>query len=136
VGWVNGTLDQTWVNPATDSASPADFNQASYGYNGWMYTGAWPDDFVEGMPRAQNAAYRSETDIAHPAQTPAMYDAVWVNAWPLAKDKPPRDLYKFGLWFRSKSCEPGASCSATLRPSAACVCKTSRSIARRAIGPG
>ncbi|MBI2949060.1 MAG: prepilin-type N-terminal cleavage/methylation domain-containing protein [Verrucomicrobia bacterium] len=89
-----GTLDQTWVNPASESTSPADFNQASYGYNGWMYTGSWPDDFVEGMPRAQNAAYKSETDIVHPAQTPVMYDAVWVNAWPLAKDRPPRDLYK------------------------------------------
>lgn len=86
-----GTLDQTWVSVV--STNPM-FNQASYGYNGWMYTGSWPDDFVEGMPRAQNAAFKSETEILNPSQTPVMYDCIWVNAWPLAKDRPPRDLYK------------------------------------------
>ncbi|MBI2925039.1 MAG: type II secretion system protein [Verrucomicrobia bacterium] len=89
-----GTVDQTWVNPATESSSPTDFNQASYGYNGWLYRGSWPDDFVPGLPNAQKVAYKSDTEIEKPALTPVIYDAIWVNAWPLAKDKPPRNLYK------------------------------------------
>ena len=56
-------VDQSWVNPWGKSANPTNFNQSSYGYNGWMYAGSWPDDFVPGMPQAQKAAYSSETDI-------------------------------------------------------------------------
>jgi prepilin-type N-terminal cleavage/methylation domain-containing protein len=89
---VYGTVNQSWINPFGKSANPTNFNQASYGYNGWMYAGSWPDDFVPGMPQAQKAAYSSETDIVNSAQTPVIYDAIWVNAWPLAKDKPPKDL--------------------------------------------
>jgi len=88
---VFGTVDQTWNNVVSTNPN---FNQASYGYNGWMYSGEWPDDFVEGMAKAQNAAFKTEADIVNASQTPVMYDAIWVNAWPLAKDKPPRDLYK------------------------------------------
>jgi prepilin-type N-terminal cleavage/methylation domain-containing protein len=91
---VYGTVNQSWVNPWGKSANPTNFNQSSYGYNGWMYAGSWPDDFVPGMPQAQKAAYSSESDIVNPGQTPVIYDAIWVNAWPLAKDKPPRDLQR------------------------------------------
>jgi prepilin-type N-terminal cleavage/methylation domain-containing protein len=91
---VYGTVNQNWVNPYGKSANPTNFNQASYGYNGWMYAGSWPDDFVPGMAKAQNAAYKSESEILNPAQTPVIYDAIWVNAWPLAKDLPGKDLFK------------------------------------------
>ncbi|MSU63187.1 MAG: type II secretion system protein [Pedosphaera sp.] len=91
---VMGTVNESWINPYGKSPNPANFNQASYGYNGWMYAGGWPDDFVPGMPKAQNAAYRTESQIIKPAQTPVMYDAMWVNAWPLAKDVPGKDLFK------------------------------------------
>jgi len=74
---VYGTVDQSWVNPWGKSTNPTNFNQSSYGYNGWMYAGSWPDDFVPGMPQAQKAAYSSETDIVNPAQTPVIYDAIW-----------------------------------------------------------
>src|SRR6185369_14275815 len=45
---VYGTVDQSWVNPWGKSPNPTNFNQSSYGYNGWMYAGSWPDDFVPG----------------------------------------------------------------------------------------
>lgn len=86
-----GTLNQPWVSVVNKDPL---LSQASYGYNGWMYTGSWPDDFVHGMPRAQNAAFHTESEIVYPSQTPVMYDSIWVNAWPLSKDRPPKNLFR------------------------------------------
>ena len=56
---------------------------ASYGYNGWLYSGANPygDSINPAYP------FRKESAIQKPAQTPALYDSIWVDAWPVVTDK-------------------------------------------------
>ncbi len=71
--------------------SPAPKAFASYGYNGWLYSG----QNVYGDPAK---FFGKETAIQKPSQTPAFYDSTWVDAWPLVTDKPssPCDLYSGG----------------------------------------
>jgi prepilin-type processing-associated H-X9-DG protein len=44
------------------------------------------------MPNATAVAYRSEGDIESASRTPVLMDSIWLDAWPLAKDAPPRNL--------------------------------------------
>jgi prepilin-type N-terminal cleavage/methylation domain-containing protein/prepilin-type processing-associated H-X9-DG protein len=75
-----------WVYGSTNNY------EGSYGYNGWMYAGQWPADFVPGLPNATSAAFRSEGDIDASSKTPVMMDSIWLDGWPLAKDLPPANL--------------------------------------------
>jgi prepilin-type N-terminal cleavage/methylation domain-containing protein len=67
---------------------------ASYGYNGWLYSGANP--YADLLNRAY--AFRKESAIQKPTQTPAFYDSTWVDAWPQVTDKAamPANLFTGG----------------------------------------
>ncbi len=80
-----GTSDETWIW-RTNSASSNNGYQGSYSFNGWLYSGA------DGLPT--QFAFRGESSITSPVQTPGFGDAMWVDAWPMAKDRPARNLYE------------------------------------------
>jgi prepilin-type N-terminal cleavage/methylation domain-containing protein/prepilin-type processing-associated H-X9-DG protein len=58
--------------------------QGSYALNGYFYS-----DSPYG---ASNDFFQSESDIADTTNTPFFVDALWVDAWPLATDRPASDL--------------------------------------------
>jgi prepilin-type N-terminal cleavage/methylation domain-containing protein len=73
--------------PYGTAATPWFWNQtptafASYGYNGWLYSG--PTAY--GDPAKY---FGKESAIQKPSQTPAFYDSTWVDAWPLVTDTAP-----------------------------------------------
>jgi len=76
-----GTADETWIWPTNGLKG----YQGSYSFNGWLYSNM---DF---MPK-QNL-FGNEAGIDSPSRTPALGDAMWVDAWPAANDKPPKNLY-------------------------------------------
>ncbi len=82
---VQGTADGAWF------CVQAPGFYGSYGYNGWLYSGAT----TYGDPAKY---FGKETAVAKPAQTPTFYDSTWVDAWPLATDKvpSPANLYNGG----------------------------------------
>jgi prepilin-type N-terminal cleavage/methylation domain-containing protein len=84
---VPGTAASAWYwNPAP----PA---YGSYGYNGWLYSGAT----TYGDPAKY---FKKESAVQKPSLTPAFADAMWVDGWPLVTDKvaSPADLYD-GNWY-------------------------------------
>jgi prepilin-type N-terminal cleavage/methylation domain-containing protein len=76
-----GTADETWIW-RTNGVSGY---QGSYSFNGWLYSNM---DF---MPK--DRPFGSEAGIESPSRTPVLGDAMWVDAWPSASDKPPKNLY-------------------------------------------
>jgi len=90
-----GTVNETWIWVYTASRY-----EGSYAYNGWMYAGQWPSDFVPGMPNSVTNAFRVEGDLTEPSRTPVIMDSMWLDAWPLAKDRPAKNLHT-GDWDRS-----------------------------------
>ena len=62
--------------------------RGSYAMNGWLYD-------MSNDPYGSTAFHfgSKETGIQQPALTPALADAIWVDAWPQAADPPARDLY-------------------------------------------
>ncbi len=76
----SGTADIAWQWNSTPVL------RGSYAMNGWLYT-----DDQYGIP----AKYRfmKESGIQKPSATPIFVDAMWVDLWPLATDKPATDLY-------------------------------------------
>jgi prepilin-type N-terminal cleavage/methylation domain-containing protein/prepilin-type processing-associated H-X9-DG protein len=76
-----GTADETWIWPTNGNRG----YQGSYSFNGWLYS------HMDFMPRDRLFSYESAID--NPANTPALGDAMWVDAWPGATDRPPRNLY-------------------------------------------
>jgi prepilin-type N-terminal cleavage/methylation domain-containing protein len=58
--------------------------QGSYAFNGYFYS-----DSPYG---AQRHFFQNESDIDYPSRTPFFADAIWVDAWPLAKDRPAPNL--------------------------------------------
>jgi prepilin-type N-terminal cleavage/methylation domain-containing protein/prepilin-type processing-associated H-X9-DG protein len=82
---LDGLLDETWLWPTNGNRG----FQGSYALNGWIYSGDWPTEYGPN----QKYAFRTEADLARPARTPSFGDSIWVDAWPSASDKPPRNLY-------------------------------------------
>lgn len=78
-----GAADETWLW----RTNGANGFQGSYVFNGWLYSGSY---FQSSAPKFQ---YRNEGDIIHPVLTPVLGDGMWVDAWPLAADRPARNLY-------------------------------------------
>lgn len=81
-----GTATAAWYGPVS---SPVQWNtgyESSYGMNGWMYS---PQG--EGI---QDPAkhYAGESHYEEPVRTPLFGDCNWADAWPLATDRPPRDV--------------------------------------------
>ena len=59
--------------------------QGSYALNGYLYT-------KSPYGEATNF-FRTEGDMKYPSKTPFFPDAIWVDAWPAANDKPARNLF-------------------------------------------
>ena len=79
-----GTADETWIW-TTNSTGTKKGYQGSYSYNGWLYYDlSWE----------QAKVFTKESAVESPARTPFVGDAMWVDAWPLATDKPARNLYE------------------------------------------
>ncbi|MEO8429795.1 MAG: type II secretion system protein [Verrucomicrobiota bacterium] len=76
-----GTADETWIWPTNGAKG----YQGSYSFNGWLYSNI---DFVDKIK-----PFGGETGIVSPSRTPVFGDAMWVDAWPEADDKPARNLY-------------------------------------------
>ena len=79
-----GTANETWIWITNGTAG----YQGSYSFNGWLYSGDY------GVTAAAKNQFRNEADIVTPTLTPAFGDAMWLDAWPLATDKPARNLYE------------------------------------------
>lgn len=80
-----GSATTAWVwgseiNPATREPKW----MGSYAFNGWMYSGDWPDG-AGLFPLVKNA-FRNESEFAQPSRIPVFCDAMWVDAWPQARD--------------------------------------------------
>jgi prepilin-type N-terminal cleavage/methylation domain-containing protein len=75
-----GTADETWIWRTNAN----DGYQGSYAYNGWHYYDLNFD---------QQYVFTKDTAISFPSLTPFLGDAMWVDAWPYATDKPARNLY-------------------------------------------
>ncbi len=83
-----GTATTAWVWPNSNEINPATKEPrwtGSYGLNGWMYAGGWT--VQPPMPDVKNA-FRTEADIQMPSQTPLFCDAIFLDMWPQATDKP------------------------------------------------
>jgi prepilin-type N-terminal cleavage/methylation domain-containing protein len=85
-----GTVNETWINIY---APEPDQPEGSYAYNGWMYAGQWPEWYLPMGQEAFKFVYASEGDLAQPAKTPVFMDSMWVDGWPLATDRPARNLH-------------------------------------------
>jgi prepilin-type N-terminal cleavage/methylation domain-containing protein len=61
----------------------------SYAINGWLYTGTVTSE----IPTSDDSyLFNNQTAVRHPSETPAFYDAMWTDAWPLETDPPARNL--------------------------------------------
>ena len=58
--------------------------QGSYALNGYFYT-----DSPFGDPKNW---FKNESDIVYPTKTPFFADALWLDAWPVATDRPTTNL--------------------------------------------
>ena len=62
------------------------YDEGSYAINGWLY-GDSP--IVGGNTTVSASGYFvKESNVLKPSQTPAFYDAIWVDAWPSVTDLP------------------------------------------------
>jgi len=78
--WPDGTIDPVTQEPIWDG---------SYALNGWMYKGDWT--VQDNRPATANA-FRKESEVVKPSQTPVFCDGMWVDAWPKETDPPARNL--------------------------------------------
>ena len=83
-----GTVNETWINIYAPEPP-----EGSYAYNGWMYAGRWPAYYLPMGEEAFKLTFGSESDLAQPAKTPVFMDSMWVDGWPLATDRPARNLH-------------------------------------------
>jgi prepilin-type N-terminal cleavage/methylation domain-containing protein/prepilin-type processing-associated H-X9-DG protein len=83
-----GNCEFAWVwNP--QNVAKRLYN-GSYAINGWMYNDKFyrPDHTPE-----DRYAFKKESGIQKPSQTPIFVDCVWVDLWPWENDFPVPDLY-------------------------------------------
>ena len=81
-----GTASAAWYGPVK---TPIQWNtgyESSYGMNGWMYS---PQG--EGI-QDPNKHFAGESQYEEPVKTPIFADCNWADSWPLATDRPPRDV--------------------------------------------
>jgi prepilin-type N-terminal cleavage/methylation domain-containing protein len=76
-----GTADETWIWRTNGNRG----YQGSYSYNGWFYYD---------LTWEQTKVFGKESSVEVPTMTPFVGDAMWVDSWPLATDKPARNLYE------------------------------------------
>ena len=75
-----GTLTRAWLV----SGKAGTNYQGSYALNGYFYSDSTRYD----TPRR----FQSGSDVVNPSLTPYFVDSLWVDAWPLASDKPATNL--------------------------------------------
>jgi prepilin-type N-terminal cleavage/methylation domain-containing protein/prepilin-type processing-associated H-X9-DG protein len=80
-----GTADETWIWRTNGNNG----YQGSYSYNGWLYC-----DLATAIGEDIRKVYTKEATIQYPSLTPFVGDAMWVDAWPEAADRPARNLYE------------------------------------------
>ena len=84
--WQKGSYREpwAWVLPAAVWGKPAGWLwTGGYALNGWMY---WDQQHagIQGNFKRQSA-------VEKPATTPLFADSLWVDAWPIATEVPPRN---------------------------------------------
>ena len=84
-----GSADLTWGRYATLSSGAKKLFTGSYAYNGWLYY----DLAIRAKTEHPEYAYRRESSIQKPTQTPVFVDSMWVDLWPYATDLPAQNLY-------------------------------------------
>jgi prepilin-type N-terminal cleavage/methylation domain-containing protein len=85
----SATAAWVWAGTVVDPVTREPRWTGGYALNGWMYQGDWT--VQDNRPATANA-FRNESDIQNPAQTPVFCDGMWVDAWPKETDQPARDL--------------------------------------------
>jgi prepilin-type N-terminal cleavage/methylation domain-containing protein/prepilin-type processing-associated H-X9-DG protein len=81
----SGSATTAWVwGSEIDPATREPKWIGSYALNGWMYGGDWPD--AQGLFPSVKNAFRTEGDLTYPSRSPVFCDAMWVDAWPQAKN--------------------------------------------------
>lgn len=77
-----GDARSTWLW----TGSNTNFDYGSYALNGWLYG----DSPISGGATTVNPAgyFVKESNVQFPPLTPAVYDAIWVDAWPSVTDLP------------------------------------------------
>ena len=79
-----GTLDEAWIWPTNGWGSPqAQGYHGGFAFNSWLYAGGWPAGWAD-----EKLAFKRESAIQNPAQTPVLGDSFWVDAWPRADNRP------------------------------------------------
>jgi len=87
--WGPGTIDLTWA-----AAWNGKMYQGGYAFNGYFYTGAWPQQFP--WPNNYAHSFKTEGSIKSRSMTPVFLDSVWVDTWPEETDPPAANLYDAG----------------------------------------
>ncbi|MCU0772515.1 MAG: prepilin-type N-terminal cleavage/methylation domain-containing protein [Verrucomicrobia bacterium] len=80
-----GTIDQTWFWYVSGNSN----HWGSYALNGWMYAGGWQQ---YGLSADESKAFKKESQVRRPTETPTFSDSVWPDLWPLATDRPTGNL--------------------------------------------
>ena len=81
-----GTATAAWYGP---QKSPIQWNtgfESSYGMNGWQYS---PEG--EGVVDLAKQ-YAKESSYENPVKTPIFADCNWADSWPIATDRPPKNV--------------------------------------------
>ena len=66
--------------------------QGSYAINGYFY-----NESPFGEPRY---FFQAESDVSQPSKTPFFMNSVWVDAWPLADDRPATNIFEGDVLLR------------------------------------
>ena len=87
-----GAIDKAWLWTSSNPATLGYKYYGSYTLNGWLYPGDWPPGGL--YPGASDLpnAFKKDTAVQKPSETPLFCDGMWPDAWPKATDAPTRDM--------------------------------------------
>jgi prepilin-type processing-associated H-X9-DG protein len=90
---VSGTAGSSFLPWYWGSDPNPILNTGSYAINGWIYLWAPNSEITDWIPeRDLPLFFQKDSAITQPSQTPAFYDAVWPDGWPLITDTLYSDL--------------------------------------------
>jgi prepilin-type N-terminal cleavage/methylation domain-containing protein/prepilin-type processing-associated H-X9-DG protein len=88
-GDVAGTVVSAWDWSAAGGADhPMQDIVGSYAFNTWLYSDSGTGGLVDNGADP-TYLYNNQGNIYHPAQTPVLMDAAWINLMPTEQDAPP-----------------------------------------------
>ena len=87
----SATAAWVWAGPNDPTTGIPEWS-GSYTLNGWMYGGG----FAQDNRPLEDKAFKRESQIAFPSQTPVFCDGMWLDAWPQETDPPARNLIQGG----------------------------------------